>query len=169
MSTTLQLPTAGLWAAVGALVVWRIVKRVRRLVGRQTLSRPRAWLTVVLLPLLFGLLLLGALPHPLNAAALLAGAGLGAALGRYGLKLTRFDTTGPAPTYTPNAHLGIALSLLLVARLAWRFGSLYLAGESLQGPPTDLVRSPLTLLIFGTLAGYYVSYAVGLLRWSAGR
>jgi hypothetical protein len=25
--------------------------------------------------------------------------------------------------------------------------------------------SPLTLMIFATLAGYYVTYAIGLLRW----
>jgi hypothetical protein len=29
----------------------------------------------------------------------------------------------------------------------------------------DFTRSPLTLLIFGVLAGYYMTYAVGLLRW----
>jgi hypothetical protein len=27
--------------------------------------------------------------------------------------------------------------------------------------------TPLTLLLVGTLAGYYWTYAVGLLRWSA--
>ena len=27
--------------------------------------------------------------------------------------------------------------------------------------------NPLTMAIFGTLAGYYVTYAIGLLRWRA--
>jgi len=31
----------------------------------------------------------------------------------------------------------------------------------------QLGASPLTMAIFGTLAGYYVSYAIGLLRWRA--
>ncbi len=31
----------------------------------------------------------------------------------------------------------------------------------------QLGNSPLTLAIFGTLAGYYVTYAIGLLRWRA--
>jgi hypothetical protein len=29
----------------------------------------------------------------------------------------------------------------------------------------DFARSPLTLGVFGLLAGYYIAYAVGLLRW----
>ena len=34
-------------------------------------------------------------------------------------------------------------------------------------PNLQYASSPLTLLIFGVLAGYYVSYAIGLLRWKA--
>jgi hypothetical protein len=37
--------------------------------------------------------------------------------------------------------------------------------SSLSPPPADFVRCPLTVAIFGTLAGYYVTYAIGLLRW----
>jgi hypothetical protein len=33
------------------------------------------------------------------------------------------------------------------------------------GPGAGFTSSPLTLLIFGTLAGYYVTYAIGLLSW----
>ena len=29
----------------------------------------------------------------------------------------------------------------------------------------DFVRSPLTLAVFGLLAGYYIAYAIGLVRW----
>jgi hypothetical protein len=31
--------------------------------------------------------------------------------------------------------------------------------------PTEMVKSPLTLFIIGTLAGYFATYAFGLLRW----
>jgi hypothetical protein len=31
--------------------------------------------------------------------------------------------------------------------------------------PDVFARSPLTLAIFGLLAGYYVAYAIGLVRW----
>ena len=67
--------------------------------------------------------------------------------------------------HRPNAHLGIALSLLLVARVGYCAAQLYVAAGMLQEPATAFVRSPLTLLIFGTLAGYCVAYAVGSIRW----
>jgi len=152
---------------LGALVAWRLYARIRRMVGRQRLSRWRPWFTVVLFPLLGVFLLLGALVHPLNAAALLGGAAIGVALGRYGLRLTRFEVTPAGLFYTPNAHLGIALSLLFIGRVVYRFVQLYFfAGATLSGaPPTEFLRSPLTLVIFGTLAAYYVTYALGLLAW----
>jgi hypothetical protein len=61
--------------------------------------------------------------------------------------------------------LGIALSLLFVARIAYRVVEVYGVGTR-QGMTTpDFFHSPLTLLVFGFLAGYYMAYAVGLLRF----
>ena len=37
------------------------------------------------------------------------------------LRLTKFKKSAAGYFYTPNAHIGIALSLLLVARLGYRF------------------------------------------------
>lgn len=98
----------------------------------------------------------------------MVGVALGTGLGVYGLRLTKFEQTPRGLFYTPNAHLGVALSLLFVGRIAYRAAQLYFSsGSLLVGRPTDFARSPLTLLIFGVLAGYYVTYAVGLLRWRA--
>jgi len=151
---------------VAALIVWRMYSRVRRMVGRQVFSHKRARATVVLFPLLLVLVLLGSLAHPTSLLALAAGAGLGVALGFYGLRLTKFEETPLGLFYTPSAHLGIALSLLFIGRIGYRFVQLYLSGAPASAPPhSAFVSSPLTLAIFGTLAGYYVSYALGLLRW----
>jgi hypothetical protein len=158
--STLLLP-----AGIAVLIGWRMYARIRRMVGRQRLSNVRPWLTIVLFPLLFALLLLGSLVHPTGALALAAGAAAGAALGRWGLHLTKFEATPLGLFYTPNAHLGIALSLLLIVRIGYRFVKVYALSGAWGEPSAVLVRSPLTLLIFGTLAGYYVSYAIGLLRW----
>ena len=158
--STLLLPVG-----VAALVVWRLYSRVKRMVGRQRLSTVRPWLTVCFFPLLTALLLLRSLFHPDATLALVAGVAAGVALGRYGLRLTRFEHTPAGLFYTPNSHLGVALSLLLLARLGYRAVQLYLTSESLQQGSVTFARSPLTLLIFGALAGYYVTYAVGLLRW----
>lgn len=163
------MPSTALSAGIAALVMWRIYKRVRRLVGRQTFSPLRAWFTVTLFPLLMAGLMFVSLAHPLNAMSLLGGLVIGAGLGFYGLQLTRFEITPAGRFYTPNAHLGIALSLLFIGRVVYRLASLYLLGTAqLAGADhgLDFVRSAWTLLIFGTLAGYYICYAIGLLRWS---
>ncbi|MEO8080599.1 MAG: hypothetical protein ABI641_08715 [Caldimonas sp.] len=158
--STLLLPTA-----VALLVGWRLVSRVRRMVGRQRLSPVRPWLAVMLFPLLTALLLLTSLGHPALALALVAGTAAGTALGLYGLRLTRFEDTPLGLFYTPNAHLGIALTLLLVLRIGHRFVSMQLGSAAIGTPTADFARNPLTLLIFGTLAGYYACYAAGLIRW----
>ena len=88
------------------------------------------------------------------------------ALGVLGLRLTRFEATSAGLFYTPSAHLGIALSTLLVCRIAYRFitGGFPGAGTADSAPAA---LTPLTLLLVGTLAGYYCAYALGLLRWQA--
>jgi len=150
---------------IAALVAWRLYSRFRRLVGRQRLSTVRPWITVTLFPALIVMLLLGSMAHPSSTLAIAAGSPVGAALGAYGLRLTKFEQTDSGLFYTPNAHLGIALSLLLLGRIAYRASQVYLSAVPPAATRTDFVHSPLTLLIFGTLAGYYVTYAIGLLRW----
>jgi hypothetical protein len=90
---------------------------------------------------------------------------IGIGLAVYGLRVTRFESTPSGLYYTPSAHIGVALSLLVVARVAYRLFQSYAATAGFTEPPASLVRSPLTLLLVGTLAGYYAWYALGLLRW----
>ena len=158
--TTLLLP-----AGIAALVGWRLYSRFKRMVGRQRLSKVRPWLTLCFFPLLVAIVLLSSLSHPYVALALVAGVVAGAALGWYGLRLTTFEQTPLGLFYTPNTHLGIALSLLLIARIGYRAAQLYFANGPMQEDSAAFARSPLTMLIFGTLAGYYIAYAIGLLRW----
>ncbi len=157
--------------AIGALVAWRLYARMRRVIGRQRLSVVRPWITVIVFPLLMALLLVGALfpsaSQPANAAALVLGAAIGVGLGRYGTRLTKFEATPAGLFYTPNAHLGIALSLLLLLRIGYRFMRLHLTGQGFDVQSMQINSSPLTLAIFGTLGGYYATYAIGLLRWRA--
>ena len=147
------------------LVLWRIHARIRRLVGRQRLSRVRPWVTLVLFPALVALLALAAHAQPQRLLWLAAGLAVGALLGRYGLKRTRFEATPGGLFYTPNAHLGIALSLLLVGRVAYRLFEVYALGLAAPDDLSGFAASMLTLALFGVLAGYYVSYAIGLVRW----
>lgn len=155
---------------LGALIIWRFYSRIRRMVVRQKLSKVRPWITVCVLPILLIVFAAVSMWHTLDLAALFGGAAVGVGLGVYGLRLTRFETTPQGKYYTPSAHLGIALSAVLIVRIAYRVWQVSASSPDLGmsppgvGPGTP--GSPLTLLIFGTLAGYYVMYAIGLIRWA---
>src|SRR5512140_2747520 len=147
------------------LLAWRVYARFRRMVGRQRLSRIRPWITLAIFPTLVALLAYAARGQPDRLAWLAAGLVLGALLARYGWKKTVLEPTPRGLFYTPNAHLGIALSLLFVARIMYRFVEIYAIGRPGARDATDFVKSPLTLSVFGLLAGYYIAYAVSLVRW----
>jgi hypothetical protein len=149
------------------LLGWRIYARVRRMVGRQRLTQRRPWLTVVIFPLILLMLAAVAWVHPERLALLVLGVAAGVGLGHYGLGKTRFELTPQALYYTPNAHLGIALSLLFIGRIIYRVLEVMVLSPQLPHGSDDFARSPLTLLVFGLMAGYYVRYAIGLLRWRA--
>ena len=152
--------TIGLLAFI-PLLAWRVHARVRRMAGRQKLSRAWAWITLVVFPALMAILAYAARAEGEALVGLAAGLAVGGVLGRYGLRLTRFEATQEGAFYTPSARLGIALSLLLVGRLLYRLVEIY------RGDPAavSLALSPMSLLVVGLLAGYYVAYAIGLVRW----
>ena len=136
------------------------------MIGRQQLTNVRPWITVVVFPLLFALLMFGSHAHAMNELALVVGAAFGAGLGLYGLRLTKFEKTAEGLFYTPSAHLGIALSMLFFGRLGYRIFQTYLVAEHAPAAGlNDPSGGPLTLVIFAMLAAYYVTFAAGLLRW----
>lgn len=150
---------------VGALLAWRIHARFRRLIGTQKLSPWRLRITLVLFPALLAALAWASRAHPWHLAGLVFAVAAGAALAQWGLQRTRFEVRPGRLHYTPHARLGLALSLLFVARLVWRGVEMFwLAPEAAHGW-AEFGRSPLTLAVFGLLAGYQVFYAVGLARW----
>ena len=151
---------------VAALVAWRFYSRFRRLVGRQHLSNTRPWITVCVFPVLLACFAFAARAQPVSLLALASGAVVGIGLGSYGLRVTRFEQTPAGLYYTPSAHLGIALSVVLIARVGFRMAMAYMAQANGFTPaPPSYTNSPLTLGIFGAFAAYYVTYAIGLLRW----
>jgi hypothetical protein len=154
-------------AAIIALIAWRLYARIRRNIGRQQFRPARPWITVSIFPVLLVLLGFVTMTRPLSEGSLWAGVAAGVALGLLGHRLTRFEVTPDGFFYTPSAHLGIALSTLLVCRIAYRFIVTGFPGSGSTPPPAAQSLTPLTLLLVGTLAGYYCTYAVGLLRWYA--
>ncbi|HEV7816715.1 MAG TPA: hypothetical protein VGP06_16645 [Janthinobacterium sp.] len=150
------------------LLVWRIYSRLKRLMQRQQSHLWRHRAAMLLFPLAILAAASGAIGNELALACLAAGVLAGAWAGIWGIKLTRFETTEKGFFYTPNLHMGIAVTMLFVARIIYRGLELYInSREALPVPkPThDFTQSPLTMLTFGLLAAYYASYAWGLLRW----
>jgi len=148
------------------LIALRLFFRIRRLIGRQVSRLWRHWLAAILFPLLLGLIGLSALASPVALGGLGLGIAVGIGLAVWGLRLTVFEKTGAGYLYTPNAHIGIALSLLLMGRIGYRLYQLTTLGATdPQMGWRNIGHSPATTIIFGMLAGYYTWYAIGILRW----
>src|SRR5579863_6236312 len=90
--------------AILALLAWRMKSRMRRLIGRQRLSRVRPWVTIVIFPLLIAMLSYPAIQQQHLGLYLALGIVVGIGLGVLGLRLTRFEVTTEGLFYTPSAH-----------------------------------------------------------------
>jgi hypothetical protein len=145
-----------------ALVAWRVLRRIRKNIGRQPLQPRRMILRVVIFSAITVVMGVIALPHPQLDYGLGGGFLLGMLIALIGLYLTRFEATADGHFYTPNTYIGVILSLLLVGRLAYRMELLYSASQIAGPPSVDVFQSPLTLFLFGVLAGYYVAYYLGV-------
>jgi hypothetical protein len=150
---------------VTVFVIWRMYIRVRKIVGRQKFSAMRSWAAVCVFPILIAMLLVGAFTRPLLSLSGFAGVAIGVALGIYGLRHTKFEGSSEGHFYTPGAHIGIALALLFIGRVTYKLIHKYMLTSSYTQSPAEIVESPLTLFIIGTLVGYFATYAFGLLRW----
>ncbi|HEY0231547.1 MAG TPA: DUF1453 domain-containing protein [Dokdonella sp.] len=165
-------PNVAVPAVFAALiVVFSLYRRFRSLFGRQPVQPLRMKLRIALLALAGAFVLLRGLTQTdvmLAAAAGLAG---GIALAFAGLKWTQFETTPQGSFYTPHSAIGVALSALLLGRLAYRFAVLYPSLQEAQqagaaNPFDGLQHSPLTSATLALFIGYYVTYYIGVLRRS---
>lgn len=145
----------------GGLIVWSMIRRVRRNIGRQKLRPRRAVVSIVILTLV-SLAIVGTSFRNVNLLLGLGGGILpGAALGFLGLRLTKFETTEAGHFYTPNTHIGVVLSVLFVGRIAYKMFALN--GTAVATDHPSAFQSPLTLFILGLTVGYYLVYQIGLL------
>jgi hypothetical protein len=144
----------------GGLFAWGIYRRIRRNIGRQKLRPRRIIISLVIFSAVSLVLLFLSLSLPKLMLGIGGGLLLGALLGFLGLKLTKFETTGEGHFYTPNTQIGIALSILFVGRVLYRFWILNDAARAHVAPQP--FQSALTFLTFGLIAGYYIVYYIGL-------
>ena len=153
---------------IGALVVWGIVRRFRRTFGRQPVQPGRIWLRIGILTLAGGLVVATSVTRGAEMLeALIAGLACGAGLAWLGLRHTRFEITPEGRFYTPHTYIGLAVTLLFLGRMLYRF--LYFSnganGMFAPDPSASVAyqRSPLTVGIFAVLVGYYVLFYAGVL------
>jgi hypothetical protein len=156
------------------LLAWMIWRRVSRQFGRQPIQRKRMIFRIVVFAIIGAVLALSGLHKAALAEGLLGGVLMGACLGLFGLRLTRFETDPvKGDCYVPNPWIGALLTALLLGRLAWRLVTVwpqmqYAAGVApmagyAAGQPMGYTSSPLTMLVIGLLVGYYIAYFSGLL------
>ena len=163
---------------IAAVVVYAVYRRFRRNFGRQPLQAGRMILRIVLLAVVVCALLPLALRSSQFLASELVGAAFGLGLGVWGAQQTRFLMFGGRMHYVPHTYTGIAVSLLFLGRLAFRAVQVYTGGQAAHldsaravdpSPAfaaTSMVRSPLTVGIIFTLAGYYLLY-YGWILWKS--
>src|ERR1700722_5075217 len=164
-----------------ALVVFVIYRRFRRNFGRQVLSPGRMTFRIVILAVVGCLLLPTALRSAQYLTAVLVGAARGGGLALWGAQRTRFVRYGERLHYVPHTYTGIAVSLLFLGRLAFRFAQAYSDSHARFGAnahaataadpaqpfaAASMVRSPLTVAIVFVLVGYYVCY-YSFVLWKA--
>ena len=122
---------------IAALIAWRLYARVRRSIMRQRLTPARPAITIAVYLLLLALLLMSPLVRA-QACWLIVPILFGVGLGLYGLRSTRFEVTESGVFYTPSLHLGIALSALLIARIAWVYGARAFGPQGQPGAPATV-------------------------------
>lgn len=142
-------------AAIGVVYY----RRIRRQFGRQPYQHKRALARTVFLSLVLCGLLVAAVALPNVGLAIVGGLLAGALLGAAALRFTDIEASDGARWYTPNPWIGGALSLLLVGRLAWRWGQ---GAFSQGGAQVAANASPLTMGLMSALVAFYVVNGAGL-------
>jgi hypothetical protein len=151
---------------IAALVIWSIYRRLRRSFGKQRLRPVQMGIRIGLF-LLIGILLLPSVIHSsvylTSLESLLAGLLAGVALAVWGASRTRYLREQGQLFYVPHTYTGLAVSLLFVGRLVYRFVQIYSLQSAAHGDaaavtPASMVSTPLTLGLFYVLMGYYVCY-----------
>jgi hypothetical protein len=152
------------------LVAWAIYRRFRRNIGRQAVHIRRLQLRIGIFLVIGALVLFVAARDMRSIGALLGGLAGGAALAYLGLKHTVFEAAGEERFYTPHTYIGLFVSALFLARVAFRLLTVHVSTDttafSNQSPFAAYQKSPLTLAILGVLIGYYVLFYAGVIRRS---
>jgi cytochrome b561 len=153
-----------------AFILFMVYRRVRRNFGRQRVSERRLKIRIIILSVIGLLILVSSLLHPVVLGALAGGVVGGIALAMIGLHHTQFEATSEGRFYVPHTYTGLVVTALFLGRLCYRlmvvYPRMHAAAQEDQNPFTSFQRSPLTVVVFGLLIGYYIYFNLGVLRRS---
>ena len=151
-----------------AVIGFAIFRRVRRTIGRQPYQPKRMQARMIVLGIVGTIALLFSFRNVEVGGAMVAGLVGGAALGFFGVRHTKFETTPQGQFYTPHMYIGLLVSLLFLGRLAYRFliemPTMQAAAQAGGNPYAAMQKSPLTMAIFGIVVGYYIAYYAAVIR-----
>jgi hypothetical protein len=169
MAVTMN-PQSMVILAMVPLIIWRLRARMKRLIGRQLSKAWRHWAAVIFFPIVIIGVTMAASREATALASLALGLIAGTSLAIFGLRLTHFEKTSEGMFYTPNSMIGMGLMVLFVGRMLFRFIDMAMAGGVPRaGANADFVLNPVTLVVFGLVFAYYLTYAAGLLCWRSGK
>lgn len=151
---------------IAALVVWAIYRRLRRSFGRQRLNPRRMMIRMGILLLLAVSLASLALRSVEFLGVEMGGLAAGVAMALWGAKHTRYERQNGQLYYLPHTYSGIAVTLLVLGRLVYRFVQVYSRGSAQGFAPPSAVQNPLTVGLLFVLIGYYVFY-YGRVLWKS--
>ncbi|MCG2585033.1 hypothetical protein [Massilia sp. TS11] len=147
------------------LLVWRVYARLKTLMQRQPSTTAKHLMGMVGflgVDLLVGL----SVPPSLdNLSTLAGGSALGLAYAWYALRSTRRESTPQGYFFTPNRRFGIAVPMLLFARLLYVGIDGYVAQQSNAAMLARITDHPLSLALIGLACGYFGGYSAGLFQW----
>lgn len=147
------------------ILVWRIYTRLKTQMARQRSLMTRHYTGVLVFVAMILVSLSKVVPHPYSLVALVAGTALGVFWGVFALRRTHYETLDTGYYFTPPMRLGIAMALILVARVLYIGVELYAAQQGLGLAAPGFADSPLTMLCVGLTGGYFATYSIGLLLW----
>lgn len=151
-----------------AVVCFAIYRRVRRNIGRQPYQPNRMRVRMAIFGVVGAIALLFSFRNIDVVGAMVAGLVGGAALGIFGVRHTKFETTPQGQFYTPHTYIGLFVTLLLLGRIAYRFifvlPTMQAAAQVNANPYASFQKSPLTMAIFGIVIGYYIAYYAAVIR-----
>lgn len=147
---------------LAAVVVWSVYLRLRRSFGKQRLRPVQMGFRIGLFLLIGCLLLPSVMRQTAYLESLAIGLIVGIALALWGASRTRYLREQGQLFFVPHTYTGLAVSLLFLGRLVYRFVQVYAATVAAAPNPgfaaASIVSSPLTVALLYVLVGYYVCY-----------